>query len=120
MLWAKAPASYGSVAADQAIVSWCEPGLAIGAAMRAHRDTVSLADAHRSISTGVISHTVHFHDHADVGDWLLYVVEGTFAGNGRVFGSGSVFTRDGALVSTFGQDAMVRRVEGDLDPKSSM
>ena len=36
--------------------------------MRPHRDTVNIKDAHRSISTGVISHTAHFHDAADVGE----------------------------------------------------
>jgi hypothetical protein len=37
-----------------------------------------------------------------------------------VNGSGSVFTEDGQLVSTFAQDSMVRGVEGTLDPSRSM
>jgi acyl-CoA thioesterase-2 len=118
--WARAAESYDSVAANQAIVSWCEPGFLIGLAMRPHSDTVNIHDAHRSISTGVISHTAHFHEHADAGQWLLYAQEASYAGRGRVFGSGSVFTRDGALVSTFAQDSMARGVEGTLDPKRGM
>jgi acyl-CoA thioesterase len=118
--WLRGPASYDSVAANQAVIAWSQPGFIIGLAMQPHHDTVSLADAHRTISTGVISHTAHFHDHADVGDWLLMTQEGTYAGNGRVFGRGAVFRRDGALVSTFAQDSMARRVEGELDPKSGM
>lgn len=118
-LWVRA-SSGGSVAADQAIVAWCQPGFIIGAAMRPHRDFVDQSQAHRTISTGVISHTAHFHEHGDPGDWLLYVHEAPYAGNGRVFGTGSVFTRDGTLVSSFGQDSMVRGVEKELDPKTAM
>jgi acyl-CoA thioesterase II len=118
--WLRASESYDSVAANQAVVAWSQPGMIIGVAMRPHADVVSVTDAHRSISTGVISHTTHFHERADVGEWLLYVHEGTYAGNGRVFGQGAVFTRDGVLISTFAQDSMARRVEGDLDPKRAM
>jgi len=118
--WMRNPESYDSVAANQAILAWSQPGMIIGLAMRPHSDAVSIGDAHRTISTGVISHTAHFHDRFDVGQWLLVAQSASFAGNGRVFGSGSVFTEDGQLVSTFAQDSMARGVEGELDPKRSM
>ena len=117
--WTRNPESCDSVAANQAIVAWTQPGFIIGLAMRPHTE-INIADAHTSISTGVISHTAHFHDHADVGEWLLVAQEASYAGNGRVFGSGSVFTQDGTLVSTFAQDSMARGVDGTLDPKRSM
>lgn len=117
--WTKAPGSYDSVAANQAIVAWTEPGFIIGLAMRPHKE-INISDAHTTISTGVISHTAHFHDHADVGQWLLVAQEASYAGNGRVFGSGAVFTQDGTLVSTFAQDSMARGVEGTIDPKRGM
>jgi acyl-CoA thioesterase II len=110
--WVRGAGSLDSVAANQAVLAWSQPGFIIGAAFRPHADAVSLSDAHRSISTGVISHTTHFHDDADTGDWLLMVHEGSYAGRGRIFGTGAVFTADGALVSTFAQDSMARRVEG--------
>jgi acyl-CoA thioesterase len=119
-LWFRAPEPYESVAANQAIVVWNQPGFLIELAMRPHRDTVDIADAHRSISTGVIAHTAHFHESADASQWLLLTQEATYAGRGRVFGSGAVFTQDGALVSTFAQDSMVRGASGPLDPKRSM
>ncbi len=119
-LWLRMPTGFDSVAANQAIVAWCQPGFIIELAMRPHRGTADIREAHRSISTGVISHTVHFHDRADVSRWLLLTQEATFAGNGRVGGSGAVFTEDGTLVSTFHQDAMVRGTEGPLDPQRSM
>ena len=119
-VWARGPQSYDSVAANQAVIAWSEPGLIIGAAMAVHTDSVDFGQAHRSISTGVISHTAHFHDHGDVGDWLLFVHEAPYAGHGRVFGNGSVFTRDGMLVSTFAQDSMVRAVDRELDFRRDM
>jgi acyl-CoA thioesterase len=119
-VWFRGPGSYDSVAVNQAIVAWSQPGLIIGAAMRPHADAVDISQAHRSISTGVISHTAHFHDHAGAGQWLLMTHEGTYAGNGRVFGHGAVFTRDGTIVSTFSQDSMARSIEGDLDPRRAM
>jgi len=117
--WMRHPESYDSVAANQALIAWCQPGFIIGLAMRPHSH-INVADAHATISTGVISHTAHFHDHADVGQWLLMAQEATYAGNGRVFGSGAVFTEDGTLVSTFAQDSMARGVEGTIDPKRGM
>lgn len=117
--WTRHPESYDSVAANQAIVAWTQPGFIIGLAMRPHQD-LNIADAHSTISTGVISHTAHFHDHADVGQWLLVTQRASYAGNGRVFGSGAVFAQDGTLVSTFAQDSMARGVEGTIDPKRGM
>jgi acyl-CoA thioesterase len=119
-LWLRMPTGIDSVAANQAIVAWCEPGFLIELAMRPHRDTTAIEEAHRSISTGVISHTAHFHDDPDVSRWFLLTQQATFAGNGRVGGSGAVFAEDGTLVSTFQQDAMVRGAEGALDPRRSM
>ena len=119
-VWVRAPEAYDSIAANQAIVAWSEPGLIIGTAMRPHSGEIDISQAHRSISTGVISHTAHFHDHAEGGEWLLIAHAASYAGNGRVYGSGAVFTHRGALVSTFGQDSMVRAVEGPLDFKRAM
>ena len=118
--WLKSSVSYDSVAANQAILAWCQPGETIGLAMRPHSDTVDIRDAHRTISTGVIAHTCHFHEQFDVGDWLLVVQGASYAGRGRVFGSGSVFTRDGLLVATFEQDSMARKVEAPLEGKNAM
>jgi acyl-CoA thioesterase len=118
--WMRHGESYDSVAANQAVLAWCQPGFIIGLAMRPHADVVRIGEAHRTVSTGVIAHTCHFHDEFDVGEWLLVAQEASFAGRGRVYGSGSVFTEDGRLVSTFAQDSMVRGVSGDLDPRRSM
>jgi acyl-CoA thioesterase II len=119
-LWIRSARSYRSAAANQAIVVWSQPGLAIGTAMRAHPATVDPSEAHRSISTGVISHTAHFHERAELTDWLLFVHEAPYAGHGRVFGSGAVFGRDGRLVSTFTQDSMARVADRPIEWERGM
>ena len=118
--WVRPAAPFESVAEGQAVVAWCQPGFAIGTAMQAHPDEVKIGDSHRTISTGVIAHTAHFHDHAHPGEWLLVATTAPFAGNGRVYGSGSVFNRDGSLVATFGQDAMARHADAPLDARRAL
>ena len=78
------------------------------------------AQAHRTLSTGVIAHTVHFIEPFDVSEWLLIVTEAVSAAVGRVHGAGSVFTADGRLVAVFHQDSMARAADQALDPKRAM
>jgi acyl-CoA thioesterase len=118
--WVHPPEGIGSIAETQAVIAWCQPGFTIGAAMQPHGGTIRLSDSHRSISTGVISHTAHFHDHGRADEWLLVASTASYAGHGRVFGSGSVFSRDGTLLSTFGQDAMVRAANRALDARTAL
>jgi acyl-CoA thioesterase II len=118
--WTRYPGSFDSPAVNQAILSWTTDGFFIELAMRPHTDKVRITDAHRSISTGVIGHTINFHERFAVGDWLLLAHEATYAGRGRIHGRALVYTESGRLVATFSQDSMVRSVEGGLDPKRSM
>jgi acyl-CoA thioesterase len=120
MAWHRFERSLKSQAANQAVLVWATCGDIIGLAMRPHREEVHIEDAHRTLSTGVIGHTVHFTDGFDVSEWLLIVTEGTKAATGRVYGAGRVFTQDGSLVAAFQQDAMAKAVEGQLDPKRAM
>ena len=118
--WTRFPGSFESPAVNQAILAWATDGFLIGLAMRPHADVVRIADAHRSVSTGVIGHTINFHERFDAGQWLLLAHEGTYAGRGRIHARGLVFTEDGKLVATFSQDSMVRGIEESLDPRRSM
>jgi acyl-CoA thioesterase len=116
--WHRYPGHFASLAANQAILAWSTCGEFIGLAMRPHLDKVSIEQAHRTISTGVIAHTVNFHERVDIGSWLLVSQEAIYAGRGRVHGRGSVFTQDGKLVATFSQDSMARKVAAALDSQS--
>jgi acyl-CoA thioesterase len=120
MAWHRYDAPVGSQTAAQAVLVWSTCGHIIGLALRPHREQVRIEDAHRTLSTGVIGHTVHFTDRFDVSAWLLMVTEATKAGTGRVFGEGRVFTQDGSLVAVFHQDSMAKAVEGQIDSRRSL
>jgi acyl-CoA thioesterase II len=79
----------------------------IGAAMRPHPGFGELG-AHRTLSTGVMSCAVAFHDEVDVRDWLLYCNPAIYAGRGLVHGEGRVYSLDGRLVASYSCEAMVR------------
>jgi acyl-CoA thioesterase II len=120
MAWHRFERPLESPAANQAVLSWATCGNVIGLGMRPHRDSVSIGEAHRTLSTGVIGHTVHFTDLFDVSQWLLMVTEATKAGSGRIYGGGRVFTQEGSLVAAFHQDSMAKNAGAQLDPTRSM
>jgi acyl-CoA thioesterase II len=116
--WTRMPGPVGSLAASQAILAWATNGSFIELSMRPHRDVVRIEDAHRSLSTGVIGHTLNFHREFDAGSWLLLSHQATFAGKGRIHGRGAAHTEDGTLVATFSQDSMVK--PGGAGPRSPL
>jgi uncharacterized protein (DUF427 family)/acyl-CoA thioesterase len=86
----------------QSVTHWT-----IAAAMRPH-EGVSEAQAHVTLSTGVLATTIAFLDEVDVSEWLLYANPAIYAGRGLCQGEGRVFTRDGRLVASYTVQAMVR------------
>ena len=94
-------------AVDQALLAFATDGFLIATAMRPH-DGVGQAQAHVTVSTGVVSHTLTFHEPAPAGDWLLLSHHSPYAGRGRSYGTADVFRADGALVASYVQDAMIR------------
>ena len=118
--WHRYDGKFDSLAAHQAILAWATNSEPLVLAMRAHPESVSISQAHRTLSTGVIGHTINFHERFDIASWLLVCQEATYAGRGRTHARGDVFTEDGRLVATFSQDGMARRVDEKLDPKRSL
>jgi acyl-CoA thioesterase len=118
--WHRFPGTLGDQAEHQGVLAWATCGAPIGLAMRDHGDVVSIDQAHHTISTGVIAHTIHFLEDLDATDWLLIVHDAAHAGSGRVHGTGQVFDRAGRLVATFSQDSMARAANAPLDPSRSM
>jgi acyl-CoA thioesterase len=98
-------------AVDQALLAFATDGFLIATAMRPH-EGVGQAQAHVTLSTGVVGHTLTFHEPAHAGEWLLLAHHSPYAGRGRVYGRADVFRADGDLVASFVQDAMVRSMDG--------
>ena len=92
---------------SQALLAYATDGFLIGTAMRPHAG-VGQAQAHKTLSTGVLSHTITFHEPFSVADWLLLSHHSPYAGRGRSYGRADVFTEDGRFVASFVQDNMIR------------
>jgi acyl-CoA thioesterase II len=108
-VWSRFRTERREAALAQALLGWASVGSFIGTAMRPHPG-VGLVMAHRELSTGVLSHTLSFHQEFTAGEWLLLVLCSHFAGSGRAFGTGQVFTEDGRLVASCAQESMIRRM----------
>jgi|HubBroStandDraft_1064217.scaffolds.fasta_scaffold04598_5 acyl-CoA thioesterase-2 len=112
-VWTRFTANYPSVV-DQAILSWATDGYLIGTSMLAHHE-INEGQSHRTISTGVLSHTINFHEPFAADEWLLLAHESVWAGRGRTHGRCTIWTEDGRLVATYTQDNLVRSLGGDSD-----
>ncbi|GAA4558564.1 acyl-CoA thioesterase [Pseudonocardia xishanensis] len=106
-VWVRWPALPDDPRVHLSATAWHTDPFVVGTAMRPH-EGVGLGQAHRTLQTAVLSHTLTFHSDPRADDWLLVWQRSTHAGSGRVHGHGEVFARDGAHVASFTQLALVR------------
>lgn len=106
-VWTRFHGAPDDPATGQALLAFATDFFLIGTAMRPHPG-VGQSQAHVSISTGVITHTLTFHEPCSVAEWMLLSHHGVHAGHGRSYGRANVFRADGALVASYVQDAMIR------------
>jgi acyl-CoA thioesterase-2 len=106
-VWTRFDGAPDDPATGQALLAFATDFFLIGAAMRPHPG-VGQSQAHVSISTGVITHTLTFHEPCSAADWMLLSHHGVYAGHGRSYGRADVFRADGALAASYVQDAMIR------------
>jgi acyl-CoA thioesterase len=97
-------------AIEQALLAYATDGFLIGTAMRPH-EGVGQSQSHRTLSTGVLSHTLTFHEPVRAGEWHLLSHHSVHAGHGRCYGRADVFDDGGRLVASFVQDAMIRPMQ---------
>jgi acyl-CoA thioesterase-2 len=109
-VWTRFVGAPDDPAIDQALLAFATDGFLIATAMRPH-EGVGQAQAHRTVSTGVIGHTLTFHEPAPASEWLLLSHHSPYAGRGRSYGTANVFRPDGAMVASFVQDAMIRPLD---------
>jgi acyl-CoA thioesterase len=106
-IWIRFVGAPEDPAITQALLAFASDGFLIGTAMAPHRG-VGQAQAHVSISTGVLSHTLTFHEPFSAAGWLLLAHSSPYAGRGRSYGRADVFRSDGQLVASFVQDGLIR------------
>ena len=108
-VWVRTVRAPQDQAVNRALLAYVSDGFLIGTAMRPH-EGVGQSQAHVSIATAVVSHTLTFHEDIDMGDWVLLSHASGHAGHGRSHGSARVFDASGQLIASYVQDAMIRPV----------
>jgi acyl-CoA thioesterase-2 len=113
-LWIRSTEPINGRVANQAMLCASTGTMLIGTAMLPHAG-IGQDQAHRTISTGVVGHTASYHEPFDLGEWHLLAQESIYAGHGRTHGRARVFNRDGQLVASYVQDAMIRHFTDGRD-----
>ncbi|KAL6651186.1 hypothetical protein ACP70R_010111 [Stipagrostis hirtigluma subsp. patula] len=97
----------GKLSDDQAlhrcVVAYASDLLYSGVSLYPHRE--------KGLKTFTLSldHSIWFHKPVKADDWLLYVIESPSAHGGRGFVTGRMFNRQGELVMSLTQEALIRR-----------
>jgi len=97
----------GDAVARCGLLAHATASFLIGATMRPHRG-VGQSIAHSGISTGIVSHTISFHEDPPPDGWMLLHQQNVFAGHGRAHGTGHVFDERGNVIASFSQESMIR------------
>lgn len=106
MSW-KSPRLTADQYVHQALFAYATDLTLIGTALRPI-DGVGQADAHSSLQTAVVSHTVWFHQPIDLAAGLVIDQHVPCLQHGRAFGLGHGFSAEGDLVASFAQESLVR------------
>ncbi len=110
-VWARFVGAPDDPAIDQALLAFSTETFLIGTAMRPHAG-VGQSQAHVTLSTGVLTHTLTYHEPFPASEWHLLQMWASYTGHGRSHGRGDIFDLDGKLVGSFMQDAMIRARTG--------
>jgi acyl-CoA thioesterase len=111
-VWVKFDHAPDSQPVHQALLSWYTDPFLIAASMRPHPD-IGQSMSHDTISTGVITHTLSFHEPVRATDWQLLAQRSLYAGHGRTYGNGQIFDEQGRQVASFVQENLVRGFRDD-------
>ncbi|BES73512.1 acyl-CoA thioesterase II [Marinobacter nanhaiticus D15-8W] len=65
----------------------------------------------REMQVASLDHAIWFHRDFRMDDWLLYDTDSPSASAGRGFNRGNIFNREGVLVASTAQEALIRRRE---------
>lgn len=103
------------VAVGQGLLAHASASFLIGAAMRPHPG-IGQSAAHAAFSTGIVGHTISFHEPIDIADWHLLCHRSRYTGRGRAYGAGEVFNATGQLVASFSQESMIRHFPEGVSP----
>ncbi|WP_300573954.1 acyl-CoA thioesterase II [Phenylobacterium sp.] len=102
-VWFKARQSVGTdVAVNQCALAYGSDMSLLDASLRPH----PVPDGELQVAS--LDHALWFHRPSDFSDWHLYVQDSPSASGGRGFNRGSIFDRQGRLVASATQEALIR------------
>jgi len=97
----------GKLSDDQAlhrcVVAYASDLLYSGVSLNPHREKDLNTYSHS------LDHSIWFHKPVKADDWLLYVIESPSTHGGRGFVTGRMFNRQGELIVSLTQEALIRR-----------
>ncbi len=64
---------------------------------------------HNEVASASLDHSIWFHGDVDMNDWLLLTNRSPWSRGGRGLNHGTFHTRDGRLVASIAQEALIRR-----------
>ena len=106
LIWLKAAAPVsGGPEMHRAMLAWVSDMHLLGTASRPH----GLSWLQPRVQAASLDHALWFHSDMKVDEWLLYATESPWAGHGRGFNRGMIFTRDGRLVASVAQEGLMRK-----------
>lgn len=106
-VWSRFPDAPDDAVIGQALLAYASDAFLVGTTLRPHQG-LGLAVVHVTVTTGVVSHSVTFHEPFSATEWLLLSHRSPYAGRGRGHGRADVFRADGQLVASCSQDTMIR------------
>jgi acyl-CoA thioesterase-2 len=115
-VWTRWPNATDEQAVSQGLLAQSSCSFLIATAMFPHAG-VGQSAAHAAFSTGIIGHTISFHEPFDAREWMLLSQQSTYSGRGRAYGSGEVFSDDGRLIASYSQESMIRHFPEGISPE---
>jgi acyl-CoA thioesterase-2 len=112
--WMRCP-DFTDATLAQPVIAYISDWPLIGTLLKAVPG-VSQRDAHVSVQTGVVTHSLWFHQPFDVSEWLRVQIRGQRLVGGRGFGTGDVYTENGSHVASFAQESVVRTPPKGMQP----
>lgn len=112
--WMRCP-DFTDTALAQPVIAYMSDWPLIGTLLKAVPG-VCQRDAHVRVQTGVVTHSLWFHQPFDVAQWLRVQIRGVRLLGGRGFGTGDVFTQSGTHVASFAQESVIRTPPKGMQP----
>ncbi|MBR9824553.1 MAG: acyl-CoA thioesterase II [Alphaproteobacteria bacterium] len=88
----------------RAILAYASDMTLLGTSMKPHGVNWLMP----KMQTASLDHALWFHDDVRADEWLLYACDSPWAGGGRGFNRGHIFTRDGKLIASATQEGLIR------------